>query len=47
VYDGENLHTGNQIMGPSIVEYLGTTLVINPGQIAEVDPFLNIVIREE
>ena len=47
VYDGENLLTGNQLTGPSIVEYLGTTLVIYPGQTAEVDPYLNIVIREE
>jgi len=47
VYNGEKLRTGNQITGPSIVEYLGTTLVIYPGQIAEIDPFLNIVIRED
>ena len=46
VYDGEALRAGHRLVGPSIVEFLGTTVVIHPGQRAEVDPYLNIVIRE-
>jgi N-methylhydantoinase A len=47
VYDGEKLLAGNRFNGPSIVEFLGTTVVVYPGQRVELDPYLNIVIREE
>ncbi|MFC2059637.1 hydantoinase/oxoprolinase family protein [Chloroflexota bacterium] len=46
IYDGGNLKAGNVFAGPAIVEYVGTTAVVYPGQVAQVDPYLNLILRE-
>jgi N-methylhydantoinase A/oxoprolinase/acetone carboxylase beta subunit/N-methylhydantoinase B/oxoprolinase/acetone carboxylase alpha subunit len=46
VYRGLDIHAGNIIDGPSILEYPGTTVVIGPGQRGTIDCWLNTVIEE-
>lgn len=46
VYAGEKLAAGEMVPGPAIIEYSGTTVVVDPLQTAEVDNFLNIVISK-
>jgi N-methylhydantoinase A len=41
VYDGEKIGPGHRIEGPAIVEERFTTIVIQPGQTAELDRFGN------
>lgn len=45
VYRAGHLHEGRHIDGPAIVELADTTVVVGPGQDAEVDAFGNIVIQ--
>ncbi|HLC26769.1 MAG TPA: hydantoinase/oxoprolinase family protein [bacterium] len=45
IYDYQRLRPGNRIKGPAIVEAPITTVVISPKREAEVDEYLNIVIR--
>lgn len=45
VYSRERLQAGNRIIGPAIVTQADTTTVINPGFVATVDPYLNLVIQ--
>ncbi len=45
VYQGEQLRTGNRLTGPAIVEYRGTTAVVQAGQTAWVDGLLDLVIE--
>ena len=45
IYDGERLEPGMRFEGPAIVEDPGTTLVLHPGNRAEVDGFGNIRIQ--
>lgn len=45
VYQGELLRAGNRMTGPAIVEYRGTTAVVQPGQICWVDGLLDLVIE--
>ena len=47
IYQRERLDVGHRINGPAVVEQLDSTLVIHPGQVAEVDRFKNIVITVE
>lgn len=47
VYSGEKLQAGNQLVGPAIVEYEGTTVAIALGQLAVIDELLGISIRRE
>jgi N-methylhydantoinase A len=44
VYDGEKIGHGHRIEGPAIVEERFTTIVVYPGQTAELDRFGNYVI---
>jgi N-methylhydantoinase A len=44
VYDGDEIRHGHRIEGPAIVEERFTTIVIQPGQTAELDRFGNYVI---
>jgi len=44
VYDYSKLRYGNKIAGPAIIETRATTMVILPDQLAEVDPYMNVVI---
>ncbi|MEZ5853323.1 MAG: hydantoinase/oxoprolinase family protein [Hyphomicrobiaceae bacterium] len=45
VYDRDRLGPGHRIEGPAIVEQMDATTVVLPGQVATVDPYLNIVIE--
>jgi N-methylhydantoinase A len=45
VYRRDDLPAGARFEGPAIVEQLDSTTVIPPGVAAEVDRFLNIVMR--
>lgn len=45
IYDGDKLMGGNRIIGPAVIEYPGTTVVVLLGQIAEIDPYHNIIIE--
>lgn len=47
VYDRDRLESGNHIWGPAIVEQMDTTTVILPGMKARVDPYLNLILRDE
>lgn len=46
VYDGDALMGGASILGPAVIEYTGTTVVVLPGQTAEADTYRNIIITE-
>ncbi len=46
VYDRDLLRPGNRIIGPSVVEQMDSTTFILPGQLAAVDPYLNLVIED-
>lgn len=45
VYDSERLRAGHLVQGPAIIEAPTTTVVVQPGLRARVDPYLNIVIE--
>ena len=47
VYDGGALEPGMTFDGPAIVETTGTTIVIRPGDRAELDPYGNLHIHLE
>ncbi len=44
VYDGNRLMAGNAVGGPAILQYPGTTVVVNRGQKALIDSYLNCLI---
>jgi N-methylhydantoinase A len=45
IYDRERLPLGAAIHGPAILEQLDTTIVLEPGSVADVDPVGNLVIK--
>jgi N-methylhydantoinase A len=45
IYDAALLKPGHILRGPAIVEAASTTIILEPGQEAEVDKYLNTVIR--
>jgi N-methylhydantoinase A len=47
VYDRTRLRAGNRIRGPAIVIQMDATTVIHPHHTAEVDEYLNILIRPD
>jgi N-methylhydantoinase A len=47
VYDRNRLRAGNRIRGPAIVVQMDATSVIHPDYVADVDEYLNILIRPE
>jgi len=47
IYDGDKLHYGNIIEGPSIIERWGDTVLIPDDYIASVDEYQNIVIENQ
>ncbi len=47
IYRGESLQSGNQIIGPAIVEYEGTTVAIAAGQLATINELQGISIRKQ
>ncbi len=43
-YRGADLPPGLELKGPAVLEYAGTTILIEPGQTGCVDPYLNVRI---
>ena len=46
VYQRERLDVGHRVKGPAVIEQLDSTIVLHPGQVAEVDRFRNLRITE-
>ncbi len=47
VYEREDLPAGLRLHGPAVVEQVDSTVLIPPGTVADVDAYLNIIIRVE
>ncbi len=47
IYEGAALAPGNRIVGPAVIEYVGTTIALVGGQTAVVDELLNVIVRRE
>ena len=47
VYTGELLKSANEISGPAVVEYEGTTVAISSNQFAVIDELLGMSIRRK
>ncbi|MGH7784865.1 MAG: hypothetical protein ACREO5_13615, partial [Candidatus Binatia bacterium] len=45
VYTREKLGNGNRLAGPAIIEQVDSTIVIHPGQKADIDRFGNVIIE--
>ena len=45
VYDGDKLGFGHRLEGPAVIEERFTTIVLYPGQTAELDRHGNYLIR--
>jgi N-methylhydantoinase A len=45
VYAREELNCGNRFAGPAIIEQMDATTVVLPGMIAQVDPYLNLILE--
>jgi N-methylhydantoinase A len=45
VFERENLAAGAMFVGPAIIEQFDSTTVIPPATTAEVDTYMNIIIR--
>lgn len=45
IYRGERLRSGNQLIGPAIIEYVTTSVVVPAGMTADVDPYLSIRLK--
>ena len=46
LHDRERLAPGHRIAGPAIIEQMDSTTLLLPGQVATVDPWLNLIIEE-
>jgi N-methylhydantoinase A len=44
VYQRERLDVGHEIAGPAVIEQYDCTIVIEPGQVAKVDGFKNLIV---
>ena len=44
VYDRDKLDSGNQIDSPSVIEQMDATTVVLPGMLAQIDPYLNLIL---
>lgn len=47
IYDGDRLPANIEVMGPAILEMVGTTVVLPPGCLAEFDSYRNIYLKKE
>ena len=45
VYQYEDLRPDNVVNGPAIIESMTTTIVVPPGKLARVDPYMNVVLE--
>jgi N-methylhydantoinase A len=46
IWDRDRLDIGHVVEGPAVIEQYDCTVVINPGQVATVDPYRNLIVRE-
>ena len=46
-YERARLHAGMRITGPAIIEQMDATTLILPRQLATVDSYGNLLLREE
>jgi N-methylhydantoinase A/oxoprolinase/acetone carboxylase beta subunit len=46
-YRRPDIGAGTRILGPAIIEQLDYTTVVPPGTVAQVDSWLNIILRAE
>jgi len=46
LHDREKLGPGHRIAGPAIIEQMDSTTLLLPGQVAAIDPWLNLMIEE-
>jgi N-methylhydantoinase A len=46
VHDRDRLGPGHRLAGPAIVEQMDSTTLVLPGQVATVDPWLNLMVEE-
>lgn len=44
VFHGNRLRAGNIVEGPAVIEYAGTTVVVQPGHKASLDEYMNLVV---
>jgi N-methylhydantoinase A len=44
IFLGERLRAGNRVKGPAVIQVPATTIVVHPGQAAQVDPYGNVLI---
>ncbi|NNL85263.1 MAG: hypothetical protein HKP27_06400, partial [Myxococcales bacterium] len=44
VFDGSELENGARIEGPAIIERMGDSVVVPPGRVAAVDPYMSLRI---
>lgn len=47
IYQREHMRAGQTVAGPAIIEQFDSTTVVIPGSTAQIDRFLNIIIRFE
>jgi N-methylhydantoinase A len=47
VFWRSDLQPGDRVRGPAVVEEFGSTVPVHPGFAAEVDTWLNLVVRKE
>lgn len=45
VFSGHELSTDQEIAGPALIDYLGTTVVVYPGQRARIDELSNVALE--
>ena len=45
IYQRERLDVGHEIAGPAVIEQYDCTTVIEPGQVAQIDGFKNLIVR--
>ncbi len=45
VYQRERLDVGHEFAGPAVIEQYDCTIVIEPGQVAKVDAYKNLIVR--
>ena len=45
VYDFARLQPGNRLQGPAVVHSQITTIVVQPGQSAHMDPWRNLILE--
>jgi N-methylhydantoinase A/oxoprolinase/acetone carboxylase beta subunit len=45
IYAGDQLKAGHKMAGPAVIEYPATTVIVPPGKEAEIDRYMNVLMR--